>query len=115
MGEGFVPNWFANARGLPDQRIILLTIAPPVTGGGIMRGQRRHWTSRATCASRSCCRSEAFRICKLHSRAIEVNSPLPAKEREDQSQNDADNDAGNDREIEHGISALDPDIAGQTA
>jgi len=40
---------------------------------------------------------------------------LPAEEREDQAQDDANNNAGDDREIERGVSPLNPDVAGQTA
>jgi hypothetical protein len=40
---------------------------------------------------------------------------LPAKKRKYQAQDDTDDDAGNDREIKYGISALDPNVPGQTA
>ena len=42
-------------------------------------------------------------------------SPLPAKERENQTQYDADNDAGDDWEIENRIAALDANVAGKFA
>jgi hypothetical protein len=37
--------------------------------------------------------------------------PLPAKEREDQTQHDADDDAGDDWEIKNRVAAFDPDVA----
>ena len=40
---------------------------------------------------------------------------LPAKEREDQTQHDADNDAGDDWEIKNRVAAFDPDIAWKLA
>ena len=46
---------------------------------------------------------------------VRFNRRLPAKERKDQTQRDADNDAGNDWEIESAVSSFDPDVAGQTS
>ena len=40
---------------------------------------------------------------------------LTTKERDDHTEHEADDDAGDDGEIESGIPALDPDIAGQPA
>ena len=40
---------------------------------------------------------------------------LPPKEGEDQTQHDANNNAGDDWEIERAVAALDADIAGQTS
>src|SRR6476660_5193658 len=39
--------------------MILLNIAPPETGGGIIRGQRRHCRKSATCRSSDCCWRDA--------------------------------------------------------
>src|SRR5215469_14152882 len=38
---------------------------------------------------------------------------LPPEDREQQAQQDAENDAGDNRKIERGMSALDPNVAGQ--
>ena len=48
-------------------------------------------------------------------RAVWLKPPSASKDREEQTQHDADNDAGNDREIKRGMTALDANIAGQTA
>jgi hypothetical protein len=40
---------------------------------------------------------------------------LPAKKREDQTQHDADNDAGDDWEIKNRVSTFDPNVAGKFA
>ena len=40
---------------------------------------------------------------------------LPAKKREDQTQHDADNDAGDDWEIKNRVATFDPNVAGKFA
>ena len=50
----------------------------------------------------------------MRSAFVRFNRRLPAKERKDQTQHDANNDAGYDWEIERAVAALDPDIARQT-
>jgi hypothetical protein len=42
------------------------------------------------------------------------NVALPPKKRKNQTQHDANNDAGDDWEVERAVAALDPDIARQT-
>ena len=51
----------------------------------------------------------------MRSGSVGFNRRLPAKERKDQTQHDADDDAGNDWEIESAVSSLDPNVAGQTS
>ena len=51
----------------------------------------------------------------MRSGSVRFNRRLPAKERKDQTQHDADDDAGNDWEIESAVSSLDPNVAGQTS
>ena len=51
----------------------------------------------------------------MRSAFVRFNRRLPAKERKDQTQHDADDDAGNDGEVESAISSFDPDVAGQTS
>jgi hypothetical protein len=43
------------------------------------------------------------------------SAPENREKRQKQTQDNAENDAGNDRKIERGMFALDPDIAGQSA
>ena len=50
-----------------------------------------------------------------NSRGFEVNSFLPPKKGEDQAENNADDNAGDDWEVKRGVSALNPDIARETA
>ena len=57
----------------------------------------------------------ADRAGKVNSRKHSKSIALPAEEGEDQAQDDANNNAGDDREIERGVSPLNPDVAGQTA
>src|SRR3977135_1627927 len=86
----------------------LLRIGPPETGGGSIRGQRRHWSKRATCRFNSCC-------CLRDARLIAIAVQLPTEERQDQADDNANEEAGDDRKVESGIAAFDPDVAGQTA
>ena len=51
----------------------------------------------------------------MRSGSVRFNRRLPAKERKDQTQHDADDDAGNDRKIESAVSSFDSDVAGQTS
>ena len=51
----------------------------------------------------------------MRSGSVRFNRRLPAKERKDQTQHDANDDAGNDREVESAVSSFDSDVAGQTA
>lgn len=44
-----------------------------------------------------------------------VNLALPAKDRDDQREQNADDNAGHDREIETPVIAFDPNITRQTA
>src|SRR5438105_7663985 len=46
---------------------------------------------------------------------VPSQAPLSAKEGEDQAKNDTDDNAGDDRKIERGVSAFNPDIAWETA
>jgi len=51
----------------------------------------------------------------MRSGSLRFNRRLPAKERKDQTQHDANDDAGNDWEIESAVSSFNPDVAGQTS
>ena len=51
----------------------------------------------------------------MRSGSVRFTRRLPAKERKDQTQHDANDDAGNDWEIESAVSSFDSNVAGQTA
>lgn len=51
----------------------------------------------------------------MRSGSVRFTRRLPAKERKDQTQHDANDDAGNDWEIESAVSSFNPDVAGQTS
>ena len=93
----------------------LLRIGPPDTGGGFIREHRRHFSNRPTWFSSNRCRNELLAIqTELHTRRVRVNRWLSTKDGEDQAQNDADQDAGDDRKIEREIALPVPNIARQT-